>query len=199
MNNDELKDLVVKLALIAQRLDERSEAAVQRVEQTGVALDRRAHGLSNNAEDFAQSVLRMLRQMAGEALGSGIDQAAKQCNKELTSAAQGAAASVQEMQRTHGQLQRERRTWVWIGSGALLIGSVLAVGASAWMVKSSREQVARHQIEARLLRAYNQADVTLCGEQLCANIDPDAPGVGAKKQYRLVQPRKEGPSDAEKS
>lgn len=54
---------------------------------------------------------------------------------------------------------------------------------------SSRAEVERHRIEAALLRAYNRADVTLCGERLCANIDERGARFGERGQYRPVEAR----------
>jgi len=55
--------------------------------------------------------------------------------------------------------------------------------------KTSRDEVRRNAIETALPRAYNQADVTLCGGRLCANIDESAQRFGDRKQYPRVKPR----------
>lgn len=189
MDSEELKQLLVKLAGIAERLDARSESAVQRVEHAGAALDQRARWLADSADGFTQSSLQAIKAQAGAAIDRGVGQAAEQCNARLRETSESAASVARELDDVRSRLSRERRTWLWFGLGALAIGSLLSVAAAGYAVMTSKAQVERHRIEAVLLRAYNEADVTLCDSQLCAHVDAKGPRHGENKQYQRVMPR----------
>lgn len=190
MDMDELKQLVVKLAVIADRLDQRSEFAVTRVEQCGAALDHSADRLGSSAGSFAREALASIDRQSSEVIARGLGREIGNCIAHLQETKREASASAREFEQMRTVLRRERRTWVWLGLGALLTGSVLAIAAAGYAVKASRDEVRRNAIEATLLRAYNQADVSLCDGRLCANIDDSIPGLGDRKQYRHVKPRK---------
>ena len=190
MDMDELKQLVIKLAVIADRLDQRSESAVARVEQTGAALDHSAGRLGSSAGTFARDALDAIDRQSGEVISRGLGREIGNCVAHLQQAGRQVSASAQELEQMRTALRGERRRWVWMGSGALLTGSVLAIAAAGYAVKTSRDELRRNAIEATLLRAYNQADVTLCDGRLCANIDESAQGFGDRKQYRQVNPIK---------
>jgi hypothetical protein len=189
MDSDDLKELIVTLAAVADRLDQRSESAVQRVERTGATLHQSADRLGSNTQAFARDVLQAIEKHSGEAIARGTGQAVEQCNAQLRNAAQTATASARELDQMRDAMRRERRTWVWLVSGALIVGSMLSVGAAGYAVTTSKRQVERNRIEADLLRAYNAADVTLCGGKLCANVDISGARSGDQKQYRPVKPR----------
>ncbi len=189
MEADDLKHLALRLAALAERLDQRSEAAGQRIDQAAGAMERGAQQLAAGTANFTRDVSQALRQQAGEIIGSGLAKPMEHFDQQLRSAAQAATAAAQGLERERHALHRERRSWLWLGGGALLIGSLLAVGASVYAVRNARAQVERQQVEANLLRALNQADVTLCGDVLCANTDEAAQRHGDRKQYRPIKPR----------
>lgn len=130
MSQDELKSVILQFGAIAERLTQRNAQAAQQVEQAGADLDRRATQLTGSAGTLARSVIRAVEQQAGHAVQQGIAQVLDGCNAQLKATAQAAELTGQNLRDLHRQLQRERRNWVWIGSGALLLGALLSVGAS---------------------------------------------------------------------
>lgn len=189
MDVGELKTLVVQLAAITERLDQRSEAAVRRTEQAGADIGARAQQLGASTESFTRDVAHALQQHAGEIIGRRLGDTAEAVGTQLRASAQTASLAAKALEHERMAMTRERRTWLWLGGGGLLLGSLLAMGAAFHTVTSSRKEVEQNRIEAALLHAYNQADVTLCEGRLCANVDERAKRHGDRNQYRPVQPR----------
>lgn len=189
MDTEELKTLIVQLAAVVERLDQRSEAAVRRVEQAGAELSRSAQQLGSSSGSFTREVSQALQSQSGEIIGRGLGGAVERFNGQLAGTARTASSAAGELEAQSKALNRERRTWLSLGLSALLIGSLLAIGAAVYAVRQSRQEIARNQVEARLLQAINQADVTLCGEHICANVDTAAPRAGNAKQYLPVKSR----------
>jgi hypothetical protein len=189
MDTEALKALVIQLAAVAERLDQRSRSAVQQVEQAGAMLDQRAHRLGSSSADFTREVSNALQRQSGEFIGKGLGDSIGEFKSQLTACARAASAAARTLESERQALSRERRTWLWLASGALLVASTLAMVSSFHAVVTSRKEVERNQIAADLLRAYDQADVRLCGQRLCANVDDSRARQGADNQYRLVKTR----------
>lgn len=189
MDIENSKQLAVKLAGIAQRLAERSESATRRVEQAGAALDQCAGRLAASADEFARTSLHAIERQAGGVIAHGLGRAVESCRAKLQDTERTALSATHELLQARDALQRERRIWIWSASTALVVGAALSVAAALYAVAASRSELARHEMEGALLRAYNQADVTLCDGRLCANVELDGERHGDLQQYRLVKPR----------
>ncbi|MFZ5656509.1 MAG: hypothetical protein ACOY37_05555 [Pseudomonadota bacterium] len=186
---EEARQLLLKLLDLAERMETRDARVIEALAQQSAALQATAQGVQAGGRRLAQDALELLRVHSRDAVQAGVGDAAAASREHLAQAATDAARASEALRMATDALLRQRRLWTWTAPLALLIGSLLAVGGAAYAVMHSRAQVERHRIEAALLRAYNEADVTLCGERLCANVDPRARGVGERGQYRPVKPR----------
>ncbi len=189
MDRDEARRLMLKLLALAERMEQRDERVIALLAEQGGALRSAAHEVDAATARFVREALDALRAQAREAVQAGVGEAIAQCRDRLLQAGTEAARSAETMHRGAEALQRQRSLWLWTAPLALLVGSAIAAGAAAYAVTSSRAEVERHRIEAALLRAYNRADVTLCGERLCANIDERGARFGERGQYRPVEAR----------
>jgi type II secretory pathway component PulL len=184
---DALAERTIELAVVAQALDERSERAT-------VGLEKATRDMAAAAAQFGQLGDRI----AGEATQAiarqaqeRIDEAVATALAASTSAFDAHASRVRELEgalqcRTDALAGWQRR-WLMAVPAIVLAGCALAVaGTLAWTGQARRE-AERYRIEADLLRAYNAADVTLCGGRLCARID--AAGRVDRRGYRPVAPR----------
>jgi len=73
--------------------------------------------------------------------------------------------------------------------GAAFGSVLLLLLGGGWLLWQYRADIDHNRISAELLRAYNQADVTLCDGRLCANVDEKGKAYGDQKQYRPIQAR----------
>ncbi len=185
-----VKQLLLKLAVIADRLDARSEQAVQEVEAGTKTLSQSAHRLESGAGDFARQVLQAIGEQSQHAITHGAGSAIATFEGRLQHAADNANRAADAMTDQRALLARSQRTLVAAAVTALLVGSVLAVGGTWRWVDSSRDEVARHHVEARLLSAINASDIVLCEDgRLCVNVDAQGKRQGDRRQYQLVERR----------
>ncbi|RXD62645.1 relaxation protein, partial [Xanthomonas perforans] len=75
------------------------------------------------------------------------------------------------------------------GAAVVLGGLLLLLGGGGWLLTQYRQEIRDNRLRAELLRAYNGADVMLCGDRLCANVDTKGAAYGDRRQYRPVKPR----------
>lgn len=97
---------------------------------------------------------------------------------ERTRAAVAQAAAVESRMRV-----------LWIASAALLIGAVVAVAGATLALASAKRELASISRDQRLLQAINAADLTLCGDRVCARVETGEPYAGADGAYRTVARR----------
>ena len=77
---------------------------------------------------------------------------------------------------------------IWIVSAGMLAGALVAVAGAALAVTSAKRELASITRDQVLLEAISVADVTLCGDRLCARVER-ADGPGGETDYRLIAPR----------
>jgi hypothetical protein len=59
---------------------------------------------------------------------------------------------------------------VWKGLGALIVGSLLAVGGSGYFAWKGMRQIEQAQFGADILRATQNGRLTRCGKDLCVKL-----------------------------
>jgi hypothetical protein len=115
-------------------------------------------GLNRPLDDFSRQVIENIHRIDG--------------------ATRVLAHSQQQIAMVIGKLK-----WLVAGVLSTILLVMLVGGGLLWHY---RNVIADNQIQADLMRAYNQADVTLCGGQLCARVDRADKRYG---DYLLVKPR----------
>ncbi len=185
-----VKQLLLKLAVIADRLDARSEQAVQGVEAGTATLAQSAHQLQSGAGQFARQALQAIGEQAQQAIAHSADSAIATFEGRLQHAADNANRAADAMADQRARLAKSQKSLVAAAVTTLLAGSVLAVGGTWLWVDGSRDEVARHHVEVRLLSAINASDIVLCADgRLCVNVDDRGKRQGDRRQYQVVEPR----------
>lgn len=192
MDEQALTNLISKTALLMEKF-----------ERNCTEIDQRQHALTQQLNDLTQKLPMVVRQSAdsslqelpGELLGrvqSGLEQPVSEYEKRLkdagTKVGEGSGALAQQLQR----MERLHKHIVWKTVGVALGSMLLLLIGGIWLSAHYYGIIRENQISADLLKAYNSADVTLCGEnrdQLCANVDRESAGYGDEGKYVPVKPR----------
>ena len=138
------REFALQLAVVSERLDERSALATQRMEQASLHLEQRA-----------------------------------------TDAVNHLAAECARLGASHEAATKARMRMFWMLSVALLAGAFLAAAWATIAVGSARRELASLQRDNTLTQAINQADLTLCGDRLCARIEGGGGDAGAYRPIAL--------------
>jgi hypothetical protein len=172
--------------------DER--AALALVSNMGLMAEqfaRDCQGVRHDMQQFArqtpglvqQSVQAQLRFIPNEVtdrVHQGLDKPLADCEQRLREAGDRALKATQTLAEQWRRIESLHRHLVWKVAGiALGTLAVLLVGG-IWLSTYYMGVIRDNQISADLLRAYNQADVTLCNGRLCARVG---------KKYVPVEPR----------
>ncbi len=186
-NPEEAKQTLIKLMAIADRLDARNLKTAQQLEAAVASLDHGVVRLDKGADAFAQRALQIIGAGAQQSILQGTQQASEQVRHQLVLATGSAQAAAQAMDREANRLTGARRSLLWNGLLALLVGSLLAAGGAAWIAQKSMQEVAQANFAKDILDATHAGVITRCGERLCARVGKAAQRYGAKGEYVLLQ------------
>jgi hypothetical protein len=192
MDEQGLNDLISKTAMLMEKfgrdcgeIGQRNQAIVQYLNEVAQKLP----------QFIQQSADQSMQQLSGQLFNQvqgGLEQPVGEYEKRLIEAgaqiASGSQALTQQIQR----MERLHKSLIWKTSAVAIGSALLVLAGGIWLSSHYYGVIKDNQIAADLLKAYDRADVVLCGEnneQLCANVDREAVGYGNKKQYLPVESR----------
>jgi hypothetical protein len=163
MNEEKSMVLISKIAALVEQFDRRCEHASGQLRQ-----------LAQQMPDVVrQSADEHFRRIPDEVMGgvrSGIErpvvayeQRLREAGERLQQASKALASQLQRAETLHKQL-------IWKVAGITLGSLVLLLAGGGWLSWHYYEEIRTNQVSADLLRAYNQADVTVCDGRLCAKV-----------------------------
>lgn len=186
MNEAELKALSVRLAALADALEDRSHQAVQAVSTSGQQLDRTAQRLSQSVQWLTAEATHAMGVQAHAAVAQGMQQAVDRCAQVLEQASVRATQSTQALEAQHTAIQRAQSALVWRSGLALLVGAVLALGASGYVYWKSIQAARAAEFSAAIVRATQTGALTQCGDALCVKVPQSAPRYARNNDYVLL-------------
>lgn len=188
MDMEKLQTLLLQTADVLEQFRRQSEQASQRHHQSAHQLQHVADTVPSILRNAADDSLSTLAGQVRREVGKGLEQAAEAVQHAMREAGNQLSRSSDQSRQVAGQLHRVSRA-LWLSTAGSIALMLMTVGAGAWLSSHYYDEIRRNQISAELLRAYDAADVTLCGGKLCANVDVSAKGVGNEQQYRPVRAR----------
>jgi hypothetical protein len=167
------------MAALVEQFDRRCEQSCRELRQ----LTQQVPGAVRQSAD------EHLRRLPAEVMGSvrgGIEQPVsayeqrlREASGQLLHASHALTTQLRRAEGLHKQL-------IWKVAGITLGSLVLLLVSGGWLSKHYYDEIRRNQISADLLKAYNNADVTLCEGRLCAKVDRKDKRYG---EYLPVKPR----------
>jgi len=159
--------------------------------QTAMA-QRLQHAVGSVPEQMrvsADKLFSTLPQTVTAQLDSGLSGPIKNYERKLEQSGEQLRERVAQLTQQLTQLESFSRRLMWKVAAMVIAALLVAVIGGASAVSYYRDQIRQNQLSAELLHAYNQADVTLCGGQLCANVDKAGQKYGDHGQYQPVRLR----------
>lgn len=190
MQQDELTALIDKTATLMVQYERRGAGIDTRLQALGDTLQGLAQQLPGvvraSVQDLLQSLPGEMASTVREGLGHAMGeyrQSLRTASGEVEKASQALAGQISHLQRLHRQL-----IWKTVGTSMITLALLLAGGA--WLSMHYARVIKDNQLSAELMKAYNGADVVLCGDGgLCANVDGKGARYGDHRQYLPIRPR----------
>lgn len=186
-NIDDVKQLLVKLAVIAEQLDTRSRGALQRIDASATTLDRSAQRWAEGGDDFSRRMLETLGTQARDSIAGATRQALTPLDAQLRQSAEAAKWAADALAEQRKLLTLAQQSLVRRGLLALLVGAVLAAGGSGYMAWRNLRAAA---LGDDVLQAVHSGTLVRCPDSraLCVRIGPRPRRSGTQGEYLVVQP-----------
>lgn len=188
MTPEALQDLSLKLAAVADLLDQRSGLAVQTAEQGAQQLRSTADTLARQHQQMTEQALAAIGGQARQSIERGAGEALDQLRQQLRQASESAGQSARTIAEQAQALREAQRGLVWKAGFALLAGALLAAGGSAFIVWRSLQQLERADFAEDVLEATRSGAITRCADALCVRVGETPKKYGAKGEYVLLEP-----------
>lgn len=190
MQQDELTALIDKTATLMAQYERRGAAIDARLQALGDTLQGLTQQLPQVVKTSADGVLQTLPAEMGSVLRNGLGQSMGDYGQRLDAAGHDVEKASRALAGQIGRLQRLHRQLIWKATSAVVLALALLLAGGAWLSLHYTRVIRDNQLSAELLKAYNGADVTLCGDgNLCANVDTRGARHGRSRQYLPVKPR----------
>ena len=190
MQQHELTALIEQTAVLMTQYERRGAGIDMRLQTLGDGLEGLTERLPAVVAAAANSSLHTLPAELISVMRERMDQAADDYRTALHAASHEAARAAQVLAGQISQMRRLHRLLVWKVLVASALALLLLLAGSAWLSLHYARVLRDQQLAADLMRAYNSADVTLCGRAvLCANVDTRGQRYGERRQYLPVRPR----------
>ncbi|USI99533.1 relaxation protein [Xanthomonas prunicola] len=189
MNAQEVITLVSNAAALMEQFERRCNELEKQQQRLIQQLEQVTQSLPVVASRSAEQMLQRVPDTLVRSIQQGIDQPVTGFEKRLQQAGSLIGEGAQSLSDQLKRIERGQRLLLWKGAAVVLGGLLLLFGGGGWLLTQYRQEIRDNQLRAELLRAYNGADVMLCGERLCANVDTKGAAYGDRRQYRPVKPR----------
>lgn len=189
MQQGELTVLIDKTATLMAQYDRRGAAVDARLQSLGDTLQGLAQQLPVVLRASADGMVQTLPAEMASVMRSGLGQSIGDYRQRLDTAGHEVKKAAQSLAGQIGQLQRLHRQLIWKTIAAVALTLALLLAGGAWLSMHYTRVIRDNQLSAELIKAYNNADVTLCGSNLCANVDTRGARLGPSRQYLPVKLR----------
>ena len=181
------KDLALRIAAVVAALESCSEAAMASIDESRQVMlgtsSRFGRETSALLQDVSRGVESSVRGCTERALASALP--------EVHAAIALSARRVEDAAKTlaaeRAQLSRQQRGAFWVGSVALVLGSLLLAGASAAWLAMKRKELAQIEFALELHRATEAGALVPCGGRLCARVGEKPRRAGERGEYLVVE------------
>lgn len=189
MQPADVAGLISKTAVLMEQFDRRCGEIEQRLRTHSGELERLSQQVPAIVRQSADGSLHALPTLVLDKLGSGLDRSMHDYQQRLKNAGVEVETATGQLADQIARLQRLHRLLLWKTVGAVGACLALLLAGGVWLSMHYTEVIRSNQLSAELLQAYNRADVTLCGRQLCARVDSRGQRYGTHGQYLPVAPR----------
>lgn len=190
MQQDELSALIDKTATLMVQYERRGADIDTRLQALGDALQGLTQQLPAVVRASANGLLQTLPGEMTNTVRQGLERSMNDYRQSLRAASSEVERTSQALAGQIGHLQRLHRGLIWKTVAAAVITLALLLAGGTWLSMHYVQMIRDNQLSAELLKAYNGADVVLCGAgELCANVNAKGARYGDHRQYLPVKAR----------
>ena len=190
MQQEELTVLIDKTATLMTQYERRGASIDARLQALGEVLQGLTKQLPVVVKASTHDLLQTLPDQMTNKVREGLDRSMSDYRQSLDTASRDVENKSHALAGQISRLQRLHRQLIWKTMSTAVLALALLLAGGMWLSIHYTQVIRDNQLSAELLKAYNGADVTLCGSGgLCANVNAKGLRYGDHRQYLPVNPR----------
>lgn len=189
MDIHQTANLVASVSALMERFERRTQQIESSLQAAHQQLQHLAQQVPEAVHRAADTEMQKLRGGVVSAVDAGIGQSVSAYEGRMQAAGQQVQQASHALSAQLDGSRQLHKHLLWKVAGVCLASLALIVLGGGWLSRHYYDEIRRYQLSAELLKAYDAADVTLCGGKLCANVDPKGGKFGDQGQYRPVRDR----------
>ncbi|MGL6289848.1 MAG: hypothetical protein ACRC2H_04085 [Silanimonas sp.] len=183
----DIKRLALQLAAVVDALERRSADAVGAIDDSRIAIARAAADLGQRGPQLVAEIGRHAQAETRAAADRALGDSLAVLKAQLDAASRQAKESAGMLEAQERGLARRQRSLLWVGGGALVLGSLLSVGGSAAWVAMKRDELAQIEFAQQIHDATVRGALVPCGESLCARVGESPRRAGERREFLVVE------------
>ncbi|MCL1960241.1 MAG: hypothetical protein FWG56_00320 [Desulfovibrionaceae bacterium] len=164
MNEQDSMDLISKIAFIVEQFQRNCNDVTQNVSNFAA----KTPGM---VREEVQKQLNLISDEAAQQVHNGLNRPVATYEKYLSDSASRVQAASDSLAGRMERVEALLKFLIWKVAAVVVAILALATGGAIWISQYYINEIRDNQISADLLKAYNQADVTLCDGRLCAKVN----------------------------
>ena len=189
MNQDELNALIDKTATLMEMFERRTQDIDERQQLLARQLQGLVQQLPTTVRQSADNTLQALPEQLLGKIKNGLDKPVNDYEQRLREAGTLLRDGSQTLAQQFQRLERLHKLLVWKVVGVTVTCLAVLLVGGGWLSSHYYNAVRDNQVAADLLKAYNAADVIVCEQRLCVNVEPKGKRYGENGQYLPAKTR----------
>lgn len=186
-DTDDLQELALRLSAFADVLNQHATRLVQESGSSTQALRETASTFSAEVQQLSRDLVSRIGMEAREVIerhaADGMQESSRALHRAATHAESAATAMQGELQR----LGAAQKSLVWKSGLGLLVGALLAVGGSGYLVWKNQQALKRAEFSSEMVEAMRTGALTRCGDTICARVGTRPTRFGDKGEYVRIE------------
>ncbi|MDO4796191.1 MAG: hypothetical protein Q4A28_09695 [Brachymonas sp.] len=187
MNTNNLQELALRLSAFTDALEQRATRMHESMERSGQAMAQSAQGIDGQVRSLSQNVIAAVRDESRHAVEAGAREGVAPVIEQLQQSIRSIQTSSETLRVQSQTLHSKQRSMVWLSGLALLVGSLLAAGGSAYFVWKNQQELKRGEFGRDILDATRTGAINRCGEALCVRVGSTPQYYDKNREYVLLK------------
>lgn len=187
MSTDALKETALRVAVLVDALESRSESALRSMEASAGALIHTASSFGQQGQTLVRDVSEGIQAHTRQSIMPVLQHASEPFREQLQSAASAALAASRQLEVQTARLAGQQRSMLWVSGTALALGAALSVAGSSLFVWAKWRELQQLEFADQIHAATESGALAPCGDALCVRVPQSPTRLGPKGEYIVVE------------
>ena len=172
MQTDDIKQLAIKLAAVADSFEARGDKSVHAIGQSAKSIAYAAQQAASSSEQLTRQAVLAFKEEASVALAQGLDTPLAECKHKLQASAHALEQATSDLQRQMEVARKAHVATAWKAFIVSAVACVLVLAVAGYVLFTTVREVKRSEWVGAINAAVANGKLVACPDGgICANVD----------------------------